>query len=235
MALLEADHIFVSYGKIDAIRGVSFSVDEGQLVTLIGANGAGKSTIMRTLTGLLQARSGSIRFAGQSIANLKPHEIARKGIMAVPEGRRIFGRLSVCENLEMGAFLRTSRSDIDSDKERMVRMFPRLGDRWNQLAGTMSGGEQQMLATARALMARPRLLLLDEPSMGLSPLMVEKTFETIQTISREGITILFVEQNARQALEIADIGYVLQSGTILMQGTGDDLIQDEAVQRAYLG
>ena len=235
MALLEIDDIHVFYDNIEALKGVSLSIDEGQVVTLVGANGAGKTTTLRAVSGLLRPRGGDIRLAGQSLADVPPHEIARLGLMQVPEGRRIFSRLTVEENLAMGAFTRNDRREIAADKERMVRLFPRLGERLKQVAGTLSGGEQQMVATARALMGRPKVLLMDEPSMGLSPVMVEHVFETIRTINAQGVTILLVEQNALMALGIADFGYVMESGRIVLTGRGQDLLDDENVQRAYLG
>lgn len=235
MALLEITSLHVYYDKIEALKGVTISVEEGQIVTLIGANGAGKSTTLRAISGLLPVRSGKLRFDQFDLAVRRPHEITRLGLAHVPEGRRIFARLTVNENLEMGAFSRRSRHEIDRDKERLLSLFPRLRERLNQLAGTLSGGEQQMVATARALMSRPRLLLLDEPSMGLAPLMVERVFETISEINRQGMTILLVEQNAVQALSIANSAYVLEGGRIVLAGCGRDLIGNELVRRAYLG
>jgi branched-chain amino acid transport system ATP-binding protein len=235
MALLEIDDIHVYYDKIHALKGVSISVEQGQIVTLVGGNGAGKSTTLKTVSGLLHPQSGEIRLEGRPLSHLKPHEIATIGLRHVPEGRRIFGRLTVRENLDMGAFTRTDRAGIAADKERMVSLFPRLKERWTQIAGTLSGGEQQMVAMARALMGQPHALLMDEPSMGLSPMMVEQVFETIRTINDEGVTILLVEQNALLALSIADIGYVMESGQIILSGPGPDLLDDERVQRAYLG
>jgi branched-chain amino acid transport system ATP-binding protein len=235
MTLLEIDDIHVFYDNIEALKGVTLVIDEGRIVTLVGANGAGKTTTLRAISGLLRPRSGDIRLAGQSLADVPPHEIARLGLMQVPEGRRIFSRLTVEENLAMGAFTRDDRGEIAADKERMVALFPRLGERLKQVAGTLSGGEQQMVATARALMGRPKVLLMDEPSMGLSPVMVEQVFETIRTINAQGVTILLVEQNALMALGIAHYGYVLESGRIVLAGRGDDLLGDEKVQRAYLG
>jgi branched-chain amino acid transport system ATP-binding protein len=235
MALLEIDDIHVFYDNIEALKGVTLAIDESRIVTLVGANGAGKTTTLRAISGLLRPRSGEIRLAGQNLADVPPHEIARLGLMQVPEGRRIFSRLTVEENLAMGAFTRDDRSEIAADKERMVALFPRLGERLKQVAGTLSGGEQQMVATARALMGRPKVLLMDEPSMGLSPVMVEQVFETIRTINAQGVTILLVEQNALMALGIAHYGYVLESGRIVLAGRGEDLLGDEKVQRAYLG
>ncbi len=235
MALLEIDDIHVFYDKIEALKGVSIAVDEKQIVTLVGANGAGKTTTLRAISGILHPRAGEIRLGGESLADLPPHEIAGMGVVQVPEGRRIFARLTVDENLQMGAFSRNDRRAIAEDKERMLALFPRLKERLNQVAGTLSGGEQQMVATARALMARPRILLMDEPSMGLSPVMVEHVFETIRAINQQGVTILLVEQNALMALGIADFGYVMESGRIVLTGRGQDLLEDENVQRAYLG
>ncbi len=235
MALLEIDSIHVFYDKIEALKGVSLVVEERQIVTLVGGNGAGKSTTLRAISGLLHPRQGAIRFDGRSLAGLGAHEIAAIGVVQVPEGRRIFGRLTVNENLEMGAFTRHDRRAIGEDKEHMLVLFPRLRERLKQVAGTLSGGEQQMLAAARALMARPRVLLLDEPSMGLAPMLVEQVFETIQRINAQGVTILLVEQNAPMALGIADRGYVLESGRIVLDGPGRELLDDERVRRAYLG
>lgn len=235
MALLEIDDIQVFYDKIQALKGVSLEVREGQIVTLVGGNGAGKSTTLKTVSGLLHPRRGEVRLAGERLNELPAHRIAALGVVQVPEGRRVFGRLTVRENLEMGAFSRRDRVGIAEDKARMASLFPRLKERWNQLAGTLSGGEQQMVAMARALMARPRALLMDEPSMGLAPMMVEQVFETIAGINAQGVTILLVEQNALLALSIADYGYVLESGRIILSGKGVELMDDERVQRAYLG
>jgi branched-chain amino acid transport system ATP-binding protein len=234
-ALLEIDDIHVFYDKIQALKGVSLEVHEGKIVTLVGGNGAGKSTTLKTVSGLLHPRHGEIRLSGERLNQQPAHRVAALGVVQVPEGRRVFGRLTVRENLEMGAFARRDRAGIAEDKERMAALFPRLKERWNQLAGTLSGGEQQMVATARALMARPRVLLMDEPSMGLAPMVVEQVFETITEINAQGVTILLVEQNALLALSIADNGYVLESGQIILSGKGADLLDDERVQRAYLG
>ena len=234
-ALLEIDDIHVFYDKIQALKGISLEVQQGQIVTLVGGNGAGKSTTLKTVSGLLHPRHGEIRLSGERLNQQPAHRIAALGVVQVPEGRRVFGRLTVRENLEMGAFARRDRAGIAEDKGRMAALFPRLKERWNQLAGTLSGGEQQMVATARALMARPRLLLMDEPSMGLAPMVVEQVFETITAINAQGVTILLVEQNALLALSIADNGYVLESGRIILSGKGADLLDDERVQRAYLG
>ena len=235
MALLEINDIHVFYDKIEALKGVSLVVEERQIVTLVGGNGAGKSTTLRAVSGLLHPRQGAIRFDGRPLTGLGAHEIAAAGVVHVPEGRRIFGRLTVSENMEMGAFTRRDRRAIAEDKEQMLVLFPRLRERLKQVAGTLSGGEQQMLAAARALMARPRVLLMDEPSMGLAPMLVEQVFETIRRINAQGVTILLVEQNAPMALGIADRGYVLESGRIVLDGPGRDLLDDERVKRAYLG
>jgi branched-chain amino acid transport system ATP-binding protein len=235
MALLEIDDIRVFYDNIEALKGVSIAVEEHQIVTLVGANGAGKTTTLRAISGLLHPRFGDIRLNGESLAEIPPHEISQMGIVQVPEGRRIFARLTVGENLHMGAFARNDRAAIAEDKERMMTLFPRLKERIKQVAGTLSGGEQQMVATARALMARPRVLLMDEPSMGLSPVLVEQVFQTIRAINKQGVTILLVEQNALAALNIADYAYVLESGKVALFGRGADLIDDEKVQHAYLG
>jgi branched-chain amino acid transport system ATP-binding protein len=235
MALLEIDDIHVFYDNIEALKGVSIAVEEHQIVTLVGANGAGKTTTLRAISGLLHPRFGDIRLNGESLADIPPHEISQMGIVQVPEGRRIFARLTVDENLHMGAFARNDRAGIAEDKERMMTLFPRLKERLKQVAGTLSGGEQQMVATARALMARPRVLLMDEPSMGLSPVLVEQVFRTIRVINQQGVTILLVEQNALAALNIADYAYVLESGKVALVGRGSELIDDEKVQRAYLG
>lgn len=235
MALLEIDDIHVFYDNIQALKGISLSVETNRIVTLVGGNGAGKSTTLRAISGLLHPRQGAIRYDGKALAGLGAHDIAAMGLVHVPEGRRIFGRLTVDENLLMGAFTRRDRRAVAEDKERMMTLFPRLRERLKQVAGTLSGGEQQMVATARAMMARPRLLLMDEPSMGLAPMVVEQVFETIQAINAQGVTILLVEQNALMALTIADHGYVLESGQIVLSGAGRDLIDDERVRRAYLG
>ncbi|HLW93485.1 MAG TPA: ABC transporter ATP-binding protein [Roseiarcus sp.] len=235
MALLEVDDIHVFYDNIEALKGVSIKVEAKQIVTLVGANGAGKTTTLRAVSGLLHPRLGEIRLDGQALSAVRPHEIAAMGVAHVPEGRRIFARLSIAENLAMGAFARNDRQAITDDRERVLTLFPRLRERLKQVAGTLSGGEQQMLATARALMGRPRVLLMDEPSMGLSPVMVESVFETIRTVNEQGVTVLLVEQNAMMALDIADYAYVMESGRIVLTGRGEDLLDDERVQRAYLG
>ncbi len=235
MPMLEVINIHSYYGNIHALKGISLTVEKGEIVTLIGANGAGKSTTLRTIMGILKPREGHVRLEGNELTRYKPHEIAYKGIAMVPEGRRVFARMSVTENLEMGAYSRSSKQEIAEDLERVFTLFPRLKERHRQLAGTLSGGEQQMLATARALMARPRILLMDEPSMGLAPVLVEVIFDTIQQINKDGTTILLVEQNALMALSIADRGYVLQSGEIVLQDKAANLKQNETVQKAYLG
>jgi branched-chain amino acid transport system ATP-binding protein len=235
MALLEIDGIHVFYDKIEALKGISVVVEDKQIVTLVGGNGAGKSTTLRAISGLLHPRHGEIRFDGKSLAGMGAHDISAIGLRHVPEGRRVFGRLTVAENLDMGAFTRNDRAGIAQDREQMMVLFPRLRERLKQLAGTLSGGEQQMLAAARALMGRPRVLLMDEPSMGLAPMLVEQVFETIKGINAQGVTILLVEQNAPMALSIADHGYVLESGRIVLDGPGRDLLDDERVKRAYLG
>jgi len=235
MALLEIDDIHVFYDNIEALKGVSIKVESGRIVTLVGANGAGKTTTLRAVSGLLHPRLGEIRFAGQSLNQVPAHAIAAMGVRHVPEGRRIFARLTIAENLAMGAFVRRGRREIAEDRERMLTLFPVLRDRLNQIAGTLSGGEQQMVATARALMGRPRVLLMDEPSMGLSPVMVDRVFETIKAINEQGVAILLVEQNAVMALGVADDAYVMESGRIALSGRGAELLDDEKVQRAYLG
>lgn len=235
MALLEVDGIHVFYDKIEALKGISVQVEDKQIVTLVGGNGAGKSTTLRAISGLLHPRQGEIRFDGKTLTGMGAHDIAAAGVRQVPEGRRVFGKLTIAENLEMGAFTRTDKAEIARDREQMMVLFPRLRERLKQLAGTLSGGEQQMLAAARALMGRPRVLLMDEPSMGLAPMLVEQVFETIKRINAQGVTILLVEQNAPMALSIADHGYVLESGKIVLDGPGRDLLDDERVRRAYLG
>ena len=233
--MLEVNDIHVYYGAIHALKGVSLSVKEGQIVALIGANGAGKSTMLRTISGLLRPRVGDITFEGDSITKKNVQSIVRSGISQVPEGRRIFAPLTVLENLELGAFTRKDKDGVAHDMELVFKRFPRLAERKKQLAGTLSGGEQQMLAMGRALMSRPRLLLLDEPSMGLSPLFVQEVFDIIQHINEQGTTILLVEQNAHMAMSIADYAYVLETGKITLEGPGQELMQSEAVRAAYLG
>jgi branched-chain amino acid transport system ATP-binding protein len=232
--MLALDALDVYYGEIHALRGVALEVRGGEIVTLLGNNGAGKSTTLKTISGLLAPRRGSVVFDGRPLNGVAAHEIVARGIAHVPEGRRIFNRLTVRENLTMGAYLRTD-ADIDADLNRAFELFPRLKERISQVAGTLSGGEQQMLAIARALMARPRLLLLDEPSMGLAPVLVEQIFETIGSINRQGTTMLLVEQNAAMALSIAHRGYVLETGTVVLSGTAGQLAENERVRHAYLG
>lgn len=233
--MLKIDNIDVYYGAIHALKGISLEVNEGEIVTLIGANGAGKSTTLRTISGLLKPKTGSITFLGQNIAGVRAHEIVKKGISQVPEGRRVFAEMTVMENLDLGAFVRKDKAGIQQDLKHVFELFPRLEERKNQSAGTLSGGEQQMLAMGRALMSRPRLLLLDEPSMGLAPLLVQEIFNIIKEIKETGTTILLVEQNAKMALSIADKAYVLETGRISLEGTGKELLHSEAVQKAYLG
>jgi len=233
--MLELEDLRVGYGKIEALHGISLSVGEGEIVTLIGANGAGKTTTLMTISGCVRARSGAIRFRGRDISGLPPHDIVALGLVQSPEGRKIFPRLSVAENLEMGAFTRRDPDGIAADQNRVFELFPILGERRRQPGGTLSGGEQQMLAIARALMARPRLLLLDEPSLGLAPLVVSRIFEVIRELNREGATILLVEQNAQMALKAAHRGYVLETGTIAMADAADKLLADPRVRSAYLG
>jgi branched-chain amino acid transport system ATP-binding protein len=235
MPLLELQNIQSFYGSIQALHGVSLDVNQNEIVTLIGANGAGKSTTLRTISGLLRPRLGEVLFDGETIHQRPPHEIVSLGICQVPEGRRIFPRMTVRENLEMGAFARTDKTAIAADMDRVLMLFPRLQERLTQRGGTLSGGEQQMLAIGRALMSSPRILLLDEPSMGLAPILVETIFETLREIHRQGGTILLVEQNALMALDIAHRGYVLESGRIVLHGSAADLRNNEAVQRSYLG
>lgn len=235
MALLEVDNVHTYYGNIHALKGITLSVDEAEIVTLIGGNGAGKSTTLKTISGSLQPRQGHVRLGGEDLSEYQAHEIVSKGVVQVPEGRKVFGRMNVTENLEMGAYSRSDRKAISENLDKVFRMFPRLKERRSQLAGTLSGGEQQMLAIGRALMAEPRVLLLDEPSMGLAPVLVDNIFETIEELHNEGTTILLVEQNARMALQVADRGYVLQSGEIVLSGSAGDLHTNEMVQKAYLG
>jgi branched-chain amino acid transport system ATP-binding protein len=235
MALLELEDIHTYYGAIHALRGVSFTVEEGEIVTLIGSNGAGKSTTLRTISGLLRPRQGEIRLRGARIDGRKPHEIVELGVCQAPEGRRVFARMNIHENLEMGAFSRKDRANLAADFERIYDLFPRLRERKAQNAGTLSGGEQQMLAIGRALMAAPRVLLLDEPSMGLAPILVEQIFEIIKTINERGTTVLLVEQNALMALGIASRGYILQTGEVVLTDSAERLRTDEAVRKAYLG
>jgi len=233
--MLKVDNLEVAYGNIKAIKGISLEVNQGEIVTLIGSNGAGKSTTLRAISGILKPRAGSITFNGERIDGVEGHEIVAKGICQSPEGRRIFPRMTVDENLDLGAFLRNDKAAIAADRERVLELFPRLQERIDQKAGTMSGGEQQMLAVGRALMGSPKLLLLDEPSMGLAPVLVDMIFETIEKINKQGTTILLVEQNALAALNVADRAYVLESGSIKMSGKAKDLISNDEVTKAYLG
>jgi branched-chain amino acid transport system ATP-binding protein len=233
--MLVLDRVETYYGTIQALKGISIEVHDGEIVTLLGANGAGKSTTLRSINGLNHPRRGTIRFLGNDISRTPAHEIVRRGVSQSPEGRKLFPRMTVVENLEMGAFQRHDRSEIKEDMDRVFSLFPRLAERRSQRAGTMSGGEQQMLAIGRALMARPKLLMLDEPSMGLAPIFVDRVFETIVEINKQGTTILLVEQNALVALEVADRGYVLQTGTVALSGTAQALREDEGVRKTYLG
>ena len=235
MAMLEVENIHSYYGNIHALKGVSLTVDQGEIVTLIGGNGAGKSTTLRTITGIMKPLEGHVKLNGEDLAPFKAHEIVYKGIAMVPEGRRIFARLNVAENLEMGAYSRNNKQEIAHDLDHIYSLFPRLKERRNQVAGTLSGGEQQMLATGRAMMARPRLLLMDEPSMGLAPVLVELIFDTIKRINEEGTTVLLVEQNALMALSIANRAYVLQTGEIVLHDKAENLQTNEMIQKAYLG
>jgi branched-chain amino acid transport system ATP-binding protein len=233
--MLKIENLEVAYGNIKAIKGISLEVNQGEIVTLIGSNGAGKSTTLRAISGILKPKSGSITFNGERIDGVEGHDIVAKGICQSPEGRRIFPKMSVDENLDLGAFLRNDKEGIAADRDRVLELFPRLRERIDQKAGTMSGGEQQMLAVGRALMGSPKLLLLDEPSMGLAPVLVDMIFETIEKINKQGTTILLVEQNALAALNVADRAYVLESGSIKMSGEAKDLISNDEVTKAYLG
>jgi branched-chain amino acid transport system ATP-binding protein len=235
MALLELNNVHTYYGNIHALKGISLSVDEGEVVTLIGANGAGKTTTLNTICGLLKPRQGGIYLEGEPLHELPPHQIVMKGLSQAPEGRRVFGRLTTMENLEMGAYARTDKAGIAEDLERVFTLFPALRERRKQVAGTLSGGEQQMLCIGRALMSRPKIFLLDEPSMGLAPILVEAIFETIQNINHQGTTILLVEQNAAMALSIGHRGYVLETGRIVLEGTTTELRENPEVKAAYLG
>jgi branched-chain amino acid transport system ATP-binding protein len=235
-ALLEVEDLRVAYGKIEAVKGISFSVEAGEVVTLIGGNGAGKTTTLRTLSGLLRPLAGRVRFKGKRIDDTPAHRIVELGIAQSPEGRRIFPRMTVVENLDLGAYSRTDGSPaVSADIRRVFDLFPTLEERQSQRAGTLSGGEQQMLAIGRAMMSRPELLMLDEPSMGLSPIMMQRIFSTVRELKQQGTTILLVEQNARAALSLADRGYVIETGRIVMQGSGVDLLDNDAVRKAYLG
>ena len=233
--MLKIENLEVAYGNIKAIKGISLEVNQGEIVTVIGSNGAGKSTTLRAISGILKPKSGSITFNGERIDGVEGHDIVAKGICQSPEGRRIFPKMSVDENLDLGAFLRNDKEGIAADRDRVLELFPRLRERIDQKAGTMSGGEQQMLAVGRALMGSPKLLLLDEPSMGLAPVLVDMIFETIEKINKQGTTILLVEQNALAALNVADRAYVLESGSIKMSGKAKDLISNDEVTKAYLG
>ena len=235
MALLEVQDIQVYYGMIQALKGVSFSVNEGEVIALIGANGAGKTTTLHTVTGLLRAKSGHIIYNGEDITKVPAHKIVTMGMAHVPEGRRVFANMTVLQNLKMGAFTRSDKNEIESTIEMIYKRFPRLKERQNQTAGTLSGGEQQMLAMGRALMSHPKIILMDEPSMGLSPIFVNEIFNIIQAVKASGVTVLLVEQNAKKALSIADRGYVLETGKIVLSGSASDLLNDDSVKKAYLG
>ena len=235
MALLEVKDLEVYYGMINALKGISFEVNEGEVVALIGANGAGKTTTLHTVTGLLSAKSGSIIYDGNDITKVPPHKIVTMGMAHVPEGRRVFQQLSVLENLKLGAYTRSNRQEIEETLQTVYTHFPRLEERKNQVAGTLSGGEQQMLAMGRAMMSKPKLIVMDEPSMGLSPLLVKEVFKIIEAMHAAGITVLLVEQNAKMALSIADRAYVLETGKISLSGTGEELMSSEEIKKAYLG
>ena len=235
MAMLEIKDIEVFYGMIQAIKGVSFEVNEGEVIALIGANGAGKTTILHSITGLIAPKKGEILFEGRDITSTPAHKIVSMGMAHVPEGRRVFAQLTVLENLKMGAFTRKDKDEIEESMIRVYKRFPRLEERKNQMAGTLSGGEQQMLAMGRALMSRPRIILMDEPSMGLSPIFVNEIFDIIREVSEGGTTVLLVEQNAKKALAIADRAYVLETGKIVLDGKAEDLLNDDSVKKAYLG
>ena len=235
MSLLEVKDLVVSYGGIEALKGISFSVDEGQIVTLIGANGAGKSTTLRAITGIVPVKSGTILYNGEDITGMDTQKVVERGIALVPEGRRVFANLTVLENLKIGAYLRKDTAQIQKDIEYIYKLFPRLEERSWQLAGTLSGGEQQMLAVGRAMMTRPRLIMMDEPSLGLAPLVVKDIFGIISRLSADGITILLIEQNANAALHAAHYGYVLETGMMKLSGTGEELLSSKSIQEAYLG
>lgn len=235
MAMLEIRDLKVYYGMIQAIKGISFDVNQGEVIALIGANGAGKTTTLQTITGTLSPKSGSIFFEGTDITKVPGHKIVSLGMAHVPEGRRVFSQLSVLENIKLGAYTRKDKKEVEESIRRVYKSFPRLEERKNQLAGTLSGGEQQMLAMGRALMSKPRIILMDEPSMGLSPIFVEEVFRIIKEISAEGTTVLLVEQNAKKALTIADRAYVLETGKIVLQGDAKELLNNESVKKAYLG
>lgn len=235
MAMLEVKDLEVYYGVIQAIKGVSFHVDKGEVIALIGANGAGKTTTLHTVTGLLAPKKGSVVFEGQDITKIPAHKIVSLGMAHVPEGRRVFAELSVYENLKMGAYTRKDKTEIEENLQHIYERFPRLKERKNQMAGTLSGGEQQMLAMGRALMSKPKIILMDEPSMGLSPILVNEIFDIIQEVSKSGTTVLLVEQNAKKALSIADRAYVLETGQISLEGKAEDLLSDDSIKKAYLG
>ena len=235
MAMLEVKDLEVYYGVIQAIKGVSFHVDQGEVIALIGANGAGKTTILHTVTGLLSPKNGHIMFEGKDITKVPAHRIVSMGMAHVPEGRRVFAELSVYENLKMGAYTRKNKAEIEESLRNVYQRFPRLEERKNQMAGTLSGGEQQMLAMGRALMSKPKIILMDEPSMGLSPILVNEIFDIIQAVSKSGTTVLLVEQNAKKALSIADRAYVLETGNIVLEGKAKDLLEDDSIKKAYLG
>ena len=235
MAMLEVKDLQVYYGMIQAIKGISFEVNQGEVIALIGANGAGKTTILHTVTGLIAPKKGSIIFEGQDISKIPAHKIVSLGMAHVPEGRRVFAQLTVLENLKLGAYTRKDKNEMEETLKMIYKRFPRLEERKNQIAGTLSGGEQQMLAMGRALMSHPKIILMDEPSMGLSPIFVEEVFKIIRDISAEGVTVLLVEQNAKKALNIADRAYVLETGNIILQGDAKKLMNDESVKKAYLG
>ncbi|HIR76820.1 MAG TPA: ABC transporter ATP-binding protein [Candidatus Choladousia intestinipullorum] len=235
MAMLEVKDLEVFYGMIQAIKGVSFEVNEGEVIALIGANGAGKTTILHTITGLLSPKKGTVLFEGKDITKIPAHKIVSLGMAHVPEGRRVFAQLSVYQNLKMGAYTRKDKDEIEATLQTVYKRFPRLEERKNQLAGTLSGGEQQMLAMGRALMSHPRIILMDEPSMGLSPILVNEIFDIIQSVSASGTTVLLVEQNAKKALSIADRAYVLETGNIVMSGDAEKLMNDDSIKKAYLG
>ena len=235
MAMLEVKNLEVYYGVIQAIKGISFEVNEGEVIALIGANGAGKTTTLQPITGMLQPKAGEIIFEGKDISKIPGHKIVSMGMAHVPEGRRVFANMTVLQNLKMGAFTRSDKNEIDATIEKVYKRFPRLKERQNQTAGTLSGGEQQMLAMGRALMSQPKIILMDEPSMGLSPIFVNEIFDIIKEVSESGTTVLLVEQNAKKALSIADRAYVLETGRITLEGKASDLLHDESVQKAYLG
>ena len=235
MSFLEVNDLSVYYGMIQALKGISFKVEKGEIVALIGANGAGKTTTLHTLSGLISAKGGSIIYKDKDISKIPPHKLVSVGMAHIPEGRRIFSEMSVLENLKMGAYTRKDREEIEDSIEKIYKRFPRLEERKNQLAGTMSGGEQQMLAIGRALMSKPEIVLMDEPSMGLSPIFVNEIFDIIKQMRREGVTVLLVEQNAKKALSVSDRAYVLENGKIVMQGRASEIMDDESIKKAYLG